>query len=181
MKKKIFRLNIGCGEHKLDGFINVDIEKKVKPDLLHDISKGPLPIKDASVELIHCVHNIEHIAFARWPLVFKDFWRVLKMGGKLYLAYPEFEKCAKNFLTNHLGQKDFWRMTLYGRQLYPGDFHVTPVVTKDLIHFLFTLGFDNIKHAPEPKESYNTFLACEKVAKPMSRVALMKKEIFKKK
>ena len=32
--------------------------------------------------------------------MFESLHLILKMGGKLTLAYPEFEKCALNFVNN---------------------------------------------------------------------------------
>lgn len=177
--KKSIKLNIGCGENKLEGFVNIDVEPRVKPDLVHDVVTTRLPFKENSVDIVHCIHNIEHIELKHWHNVLADFWRVLKPKGKLYLAYPEFEICAKYFVTNHQGQKDFWRATLYGRQLYPGDFHVTPVVTKDLAKVLHFCGFDGIKHTPEPEHDYNTFLVCYKDKRSETKEDIIKKAIFK--
>ena len=33
------KLNYGCGNMKLEGFINIDIEPSVKPDITCDIRK----------------------------------------------------------------------------------------------------------------------------------------------
>lgn len=178
MKKQI-RLNIGCGETKLKGFINIDVEKKVKPDLVFNIKKYRLPFKDGSITQINCIHNIEHIEFKFWDYILNEFYRVLKLNGRLILAYPEFERVAENFIKNANGMKDFWRATLYGRQLYRGDYHVTPVVTKDLIQQLFKIGFDEIKHSPEADEPYNTFLMAKK-RKILTKEQVYKKEIFGK-
>jgi len=179
-KSKIIKLNIGCGESKLDGFINIDTEKSVKPDLVFDITKGKLPFPPNSVSVIHCIHNIEHIEIRFWEHVFTDFWRVLKPKGYIILAYPEFEKCAHNFLTNKNGEKDFWRATLYGRQLYDGDYHVTPVVTKDLIKLLFKYGFDEIKAISEPDADYNSAVRAYKGKKSLTKEDILRKQIFER-
>lgn len=177
---KIIRLNIGCGETKIRGYVNIDVEKKTKPDIVFDIRKFTLPFRNATVTQINCIHNIEHIEVRYWPHVFSEFHRVLKNGAQLILAYPEFEKCAKNFLENHRGLKDFWRATLYGRQLYPGDYHVVPMVTTDLVKILQSYGFDPIKYGPEEHEPYNTFLAATKAGK-LTREDVFNKEVFKNK
>lgn len=177
--KKTLKLNIGCGENKVKGFLNIDREKKVKPDLLFDVTKKALPFKTGVITQINCIHNLEHIEFKKWESVLGEFYRVLKMGGLLVLAYPEFEICSKFFLENYRGQKDFWRNTLYGRQLYPGDYHVTPMITKDVITFLMQIGFDNFKSAPEVDEPYNTFLTCVKSIQ-FTREDVIRQEVFGK-
>lgn len=172
------RINYGCGETKLDKFLNIDIEKSCDPDIVCDLRFEPFPIKGGVASLVQCIHNIEHIEIKYWPKIFYEFWRVLKPGGKLYLAYPEFEKCAKNFIENHQGLREFWRWTLYGRQLYPGDFHVVPMVTSDVIDMLSQCGFYAIKTTPEPQMEYNTFLVATRGTIMPSKADLLKHEIF---
>jgi SAM-dependent methyltransferase len=173
----MLKLNYGCGEQKLEGFINIDAEKKTKPDLVHDLKKSPFPYKDASVDEVFCIHNLEHIEYRYWGVIFTEFNRVLKEGGKLVLGYPEFEECVEFFLNNHRGMKDFWRATLYGRQLYRGDYHVSPVVTSDLVPLLKRFGFRNIKHGPDLQSEGYTYLRCIKGNLTITRADILK-EIF---
>ena len=171
------KINIGSGENKLKGYTNIDIEESTKPDLVCDFRKEPLPFKDEEVEEVTMFHCIEHIEFHHWHAILYEIRRVLKFGGRFMLAYPEFEKCVTNFLENKNGLKDFWRMTLYGRQQYPGDYHVTPVVTGDLMKILIDLGFDKIRAAPEHDQDFNTFLTCVK-DHMITREDLFRKEVF---
>lgn len=172
------KINYGAGETKLKGYINIDIEESVKPDLLLDIRKQPFPYENDSVDEITCIHNIEHIEYKYHETIFTEFHRVLKKDGRLFLAYPEFEICSKYFLENHKGLKDFWRATLYGRQLYPGDYHVTPMITRDLIWMLTDLGFVGIASNPEPMQEFNTFLVCFKGKKLRTHEDLVREEVF---
>lgn len=174
----MLNLNYGCGETKLKDYVNIDLEPTTKPDLLLDLRKEPFPYSDDTVDLIQCIHNIEHIERKFWPVILGEFYRVLKPEGALRLAYPEFEVCAKNFLENFRGQRDFWRATLYGRQLYPGDFHVVPMVTSELVGHLEYIGYHNIKSCPEPGRGYNTFLVAKKGPIPFSKEEIIKREIF---
>lgn len=172
------KLNIGSGDSPLTGYINVDVEEKVKPDVIHDISKAPLPFEDNSADEIMCVHNLEHIKFQLWPFVLTDFHRVLKQNGMLVLAYPEFEICAKYFIENNRGQREFWRACLYGRQLWPGDYHVAPVITSELKIILERIGFRDIKSIPSPGDEYYTTLKCTN-GLPYDKQDLLKDMIFK--
>jgi len=173
------KLNYGCGEAKLEGYINIDIEESTKPDLIVDLRKAPFQYELNSIEEIICTHNLEHIEYKYHPQVLTEFWRVLIPNkGTLIVAYPEFEKCVKNFLTNHQGLKDFWRATLYGRQFYPGDYHVTPMITSDFVILLKNIGFINIKHGPEEGQEFNTFLVCEKGPKGRTHEDVLREEIF---
>lgn len=171
-------INYGCGETKLKDFVNIDIEPSCKPDVVCDLRKEPFPYEDNSVDIIQCIHNLEHIEQKYWATIFCEFWRVLKPEGELRLAYPEFEKCAHNFLENARGLRDFWRNTLYGRQLYPGDYHVVPMVTAEVESFLEDCGYHDILSGPEPMMDYNTFVVAKKGPLPTTREDILRDEIF---
>lgn len=172
------KLNYGSGETKLDGFINIDIELSAKPDLVCDLRKEPFPYETSSIDEIRCIHNLEHIEQKYWNQVFAEFYRVLKPEGCLYLAYPEFEICAKFFIEDFKGMRDFWQKTLYGRQLYPGDYHVVPMRTSQVIDYLKNHGFHKISSTPEPFEEYNTFVEAFKGELPLTREQIFRREVF---
>src|SRR6185436_18166651 len=102
------KLNYGCGEQPLEGYTNVDsVQNKItKPDLIADIKLGSLPFDNETFEEICALHCIEHIERGWWPRVFQEFHRILQPNGLLILAYPEFERCAHNFITNYKGARD---------------------------------------------------------------------------
>ncbi len=87
MQKK---LNLGCGEDKKDGYINVDWSPLVKPDVAHDLNATPYPFEDNSVDLIEAFHVLEHLEkpFA----LMKEFHRILKAGGVLHIKVPHFSR-----------------------------------------------------------------------------------------
>jgi predicted SAM-dependent methyltransferase len=176
------KLNYGCGETKLPDCINVDVDAKgtVKPDVVCDIRKGNLPFEKDHFSTVYAMHVIEHIEQKYWPALFDEFRRVLEPEGKLILAYPEFEICAKYFIENYMGARDYWRMTLFGRQSWPGDYHVVPMRTPEVINYLRSYGFVDIKHTSEHEEGWSTFIACSKGINPPTRVELYKKEVFNK-
>ena len=175
---KLLKLNVGCGETKHEDFINIDAEVKTKPDIVCDLRFTALPFKDNSADTIYCIHSIEHVELKYWNRFFVEFFRVLVSNGQLVLAYPEFEKCARNFLENYRGLKDFFRNTLYGRQLYPGDYHVTPCVTEDIIRILREWGFRQFSYGPDPACEWYTFIQCFKGDLPVTREDVLRKEIF---
>jgi len=174
------KLNYGCGEQPLEGYTNVDsVQNKItKPDLIADIKLGSLPFDNETFEEICALHCIEHIERGWWPRVFQEFHRILQPNGLLILAYPEFERCAHNFITNYKGARDFWRMTLYGRQDHPGDYHVVPMRTEEIISILNDFGFYDVQYGPEVDEDWSTFLTCKRGKKPVNREELYKKEMF---
>ena len=70
---------------------------------------------------------------------------------------------------------------MYGRQLYPGDYHVVPMRTAEVCEFLRGCGFHDIKFSAEPEPGeHNTFLTARKGTFPITRELLLRKEIFKR-
>ena len=43
------KLNLGCGNQRPDGFVNVDASARCKPDILHNLETFPWPFDDNSV------------------------------------------------------------------------------------------------------------------------------------
>ncbi len=84
---KEVKLHIGCGYNKLKGFINIDISKKVNPDIIVDIENG-LPFKDNSIDYIYSQHCLEHIRPDKWKFVLNEIYRVCKNKAILELKLP---------------------------------------------------------------------------------------------
>lgn len=173
------RLNLGCGKSKITGCINIDTEESCKPDLVLDFVTSPLPYPDNSVERIYLLHVIEHIPESKHYGLFLELRRVLSEDGQLIIAYPEFTICARNYLKNYRGQRDFWKNTIYGLQRYPSDFHVTLMDSTEFVGRLKIYGFkvDIIAHEPIPEE-HNTVVKVSKCSVMPTYVDILKEEIF---
>ena len=150
------RLNIGCGTSKIKGYINIDSEKSCKPDLIWDITRRKLPYRVESVDEIIFFHCIEHIQKSKHRRILSEFNRVLKIGCKLYISYPNFWECALRWKENTGGQRKFWEATLYGRQLYDSDYHVCAMSPDELTLLLYECGYDSIENRAEPDQPFNT-------------------------
>lgn len=154
-------LNIGCGSNKITGCINIDVEPTCSPDVIADVQKG-LPYENESVDKIYFFHCIEHISAARHPQVLNEFRRVLKPDGRLIMSFPEFRICAEYWIKNHRGMRDFWKATLFGRQLYPTDYHVALMDSMELKDILMQVGFKDIEFFSEQNEEFNTVCKCRR-------------------
>lgn len=112
------RLNLGCGDKILPGYVNVDVVEAragMKPDVicdLHDLA----PFEDDSADEILSVHVVEH--FWRWEIrdVLREWVRVLKPGGRMIVECPNLLSACQTFLQNpdqfsredSSGQRTMW-------------------------------------------------------------------------
>ena len=85
------RLNLGCGNHKIPGWVNVDISESVSPDEIQNLLTFPWKWEDNSVEEIYCSHLVEHLSPGTEVISFMDeACRVLKVGGKFRIRAPYY-------------------------------------------------------------------------------------------
>ncbi|MBL7148203.1 MAG: class I SAM-dependent methyltransferase [Nanoarchaeota archaeon] len=77
------KIDIGCGHHKKEGFIGLDIDKNSQADIIG--SALDLPLKDNSVDQIYCSHLVEHFTSQQVKIFFTEIYRVLKKGSQASL------------------------------------------------------------------------------------------------
>ena len=80
------KLNLGCGDKKYDGYVNVDLHGS--PDVTCDLSVFPWPFEDASAEEIFSEHFLEHVN--DYEKTIFEMHRILKPGGVLHFKVPHF-------------------------------------------------------------------------------------------
>lgn len=85
---KYINLDIGCGGNKQSGFVGIDLRPLPGVDIVHDLEKFPYPIEDGVCNTIVGSHIIEHIK--PWVMIdlMNELWRILRVGGKVALAFP---------------------------------------------------------------------------------------------
>lgn len=133
------KVNLGCANNHEPGFINVDKNPDVKPQVLADLERPPLPFEDNSVDTVMGSHIFEHIRNFI-PLV-EDIHRILKPGGFL-ISFTPYGSSDDNWENPH-HVRGFTEMTweyfdqrIYGRndagngatEGYKGDFEVVQTV-----------------------------------------------------
>lgn len=92
------RVHIGCGENRLEGWVNVDISEDSGADLLHNVADGSFPFEDGSIDVIHSEDFIEHIPLDSGGHFLRECYRVLKPGGYMRLLTPDLLGFARNYL-----------------------------------------------------------------------------------
>jgi hypothetical protein len=82
------KLDLGCGQNPKEGFVGVDISKKAKPKVVHDLRKRPWPWKDNSVEEVFSAHFFEHLSGPERMPFMDELWRVMKVDAKATIITP---------------------------------------------------------------------------------------------
>jgi hypothetical protein len=84
------KLNLGCGQNKMPGYINVDKYAAVEPDVLWDLEVTPWPFETNSVDEIVMRHCLEHMGSTTEIFfgIIKELYRVSCHGGKTLVAIP---------------------------------------------------------------------------------------------
>lgn len=129
------KLHLACGHDYDPTYINIDLyaPDDARVDFRHDVRQ--LPYEDNSVDEIKAFHIIEHFDFFEGQHVLKEWYRILKPGGKLYLETPDFLETCRAFVEGSpLPGYDIeqWRILLYGH------FFAHPWVPGQTHKFLFT-------------------------------------------
>lgn len=141
-QSKTIKLHLGCGEKHIDGFINVDVRELEGVDLVDDIKKLN-DFQNSSVDLIYVSHVLEHIGRREYMSVLQRWYDLLKLGGKLRIAVPDFEKVVEHY--NEYKNLSVLRGFLYGGQTYEQNYHYCTWDFKTLSDDLKCVGFLKIK------------------------------------
>jgi predicted SAM-dependent methyltransferase len=141
------KLHLGCGRKRLEGWLNCDLQ-----DSDMDMDIRTLPFEDGSIDEIMAIHVCEHFYIHEIMKVFKEWFRVLRSGGKMTVELP----CLDNIL-NHFSMGSPNKFTLMGLYGDPGSHkHGEPALHKwcwskaEFRKLLEKVGFKNIVEE-EPK------------------------------
>jgi ubiquinone/menaquinone biosynthesis C-methylase UbiE len=136
------KLNLGCGNTKFPGFVNVDIRKEVFPDVLDDV-KTLSTFEKNSADLIYACHVLEHFGRKEYLQVLKRWFDVLKPNGVLRLSVPDLEKVFELYNNKKYSLKELMGF-LYGGQNYKENFHYVGFDFITLKEDLEFLGFKSV-------------------------------------
>lgn len=80
------KLNLGCGDKKIGGYVNVDVCGD--PDVRADLSVFPWPFESGTADEVFSEHFLEHVKDFESTIV--EIHRILKPGGMLHFKVPHF-------------------------------------------------------------------------------------------
>ena len=82
------KINLGCGNDILPGYINVDINPSSDKVIKCDVEKDKLPFKDNFADQLYARDVLEHITNLI-PFL-NECFRVMKPGGVFIIEVPKF-------------------------------------------------------------------------------------------
>jgi predicted SAM-dependent methyltransferase len=100
----IKRLNWGCGNHTLPGWINSDNKEGPGIDLSCDIRNG-FPLETGSVDYVVSIHALPEVPYDELVPVLTELKRVLRPGGVLRLGLPDLIKGVRAY---ERGDRDYF-------------------------------------------------------------------------
>ena len=125
------KLNLGAGHSVIEGFTPID--RKLGSEVY------PLAYVNDFADEIRASHVLEHFPQAAILEILREWIRVLKPGGLLKIAVPDF-----NFAIRHREHPHFegWVM---GGQSDENDFHMTLFTRGKLLYYFQALGLEDIQ------------------------------------
>lgn len=99
------RLNLGCGEHPLEGWTNIDggdgewYHAPARPDVISlDVFRALAALPDASCTRIYSEHFYEHFTLQEGYDMACEWRRLLAPGGVVRIVTPDLARMAKDML-----------------------------------------------------------------------------------
>lgn len=137
------KLHIGCGNIKVEGFINIDVLKTPATDFVCRIEDLPKYIKRNSIELIYTSHVLEHFSKHSSLNILKMFYEFLIPSGELRLSVPDLKKIDHKIRKRHLDWQDMELIegVLMGGQETRYNFHRSAYWCDYLKAILLDIGF----------------------------------------
>ena len=135
------KLHLGCGKRYIPGFIHIDLADYPHIDYKNDVSDLSM-FEDNFVDLIYACHVLEHFKRHEIERVLTEWYRVLKIGGILRVAVPDFAAIVRVY--KKYKDMELIMGLLYGGQDYEYNFHHVTFDFKYLEKLLTKVGFKNI-------------------------------------
>jgi len=142
------QLHLGCGKRCIPGFVHVDLDDFPHIDYRSPIDSLPM-FGDDTVDLIYCCHALQYFDRVQAPGVLREWRRVLKPGGVLRLAVPDFPALVSVYqktgaLSDILGPL-FGRIAIHGPNGPAVIYHRTVYDYKSLEELCLNAGFRSFR------------------------------------
>ncbi len=93
-------LHIGSGRRKIQGAVTLDINPRLRPDVVWDLNRFPYPFPDNEFDTVVCEHVIEHLLDVIH--VMEELHRVCRPHARVWIRVPHFSSLNFNTDPTHL-------------------------------------------------------------------------------
>lgn len=116
------KINLGCGDKKIEGYINVDKYDVFTPDVTHDLETFPWPFEDNSVDEIRAVHVLEHLGqnAHEFMKILGELHRICKPHAMIFIIVPHPYHYTFLGDPTHVRAVTAEQFTLFDEKVYPG-------------------------------------------------------------
>ena len=164
------KLHIGCGKRNFGtGWYHID---RGEYPHVNWRDAAPLPQYKETVDLIYSSHMLEYFSLeAAREVILPEWYRVLKYGGILRLAVPDFEAMARLYTERKFGLESFIG-PLFGRMQIDEDpdgvwsYHKVVYDFEMLSSLLVSCGFRNVRRWDWRKTEHTQFDDCSQAYLP---------------
>jgi len=84
------KLNLGSGDKRINGFLNIDKFRTFNPDIVHDLEEFPYPFNENEIDEIKLIHVLEHIGKDpdTYINIIKELYRICINGALIHIIVP---------------------------------------------------------------------------------------------
>lgn len=138
----MLRVNVGCGDHYQQGWVNTDItepEGFTAPDIIATATDLPFP--DGSVDRLYAGHVLEHLTPEDVVVALREFRRVISPEGKIMIVLPDLDVAEDRY-------PDLVDSVRYGGDRWGGDKHLWESRPRNFAQMLVDAGEPNARWVP---------------------------------
>ena len=144
----MIKLHLGCGNIRINGFINIDVRSTDATDKVADVTTLS-EFHDNTVDMIYSAGVLEHFSHRITQDVLGEWYRVLKIDGEMIIWVPNFDAYIKHYLRGCIFHRKQSLQNilfyLYGGQQYFENAHKSIFNGPYLRLLLYEEGFRKIK------------------------------------
>ncbi len=146
-------LNIGSGDNRMAGYINVD-RYNANADVNWDA--GHLPLNDCTVSMIQSHQTMEHFGHHELAPIAREWYRVCKQGGEVHVTTPDIVESCKLVVAN---PNNGWYLSrIFGNQSHDGQHHKWGFTVPELTTLFGNAGFADVSTMCYPSSDGTTYL-----------------------
>ncbi len=155
---EVVYVDLGCGAHKPQGFVGVDVVLGPQVDVVADLNQT-FPFPDSSVDVIRAFDAIEHLRDRIHTM--NEIWRIGKPGAEVYIRVPSTDGRGAFQDPTHVS---FWNLNSF--QYYCVEF---PAYLELCHSYGFQGAFHlvSLEHEPEAPDQVIQIRAVLQVIKPV--------------